>query len=161
MPCRDAMIARLTTARSDQNVGEVLDSFEEKNIRSIPVVAADGTFEGLFTMQVVLKNLLPVAASMEDGLENLDFVIGATPGIAKRLKKLREKTVGEVMMKNCITLEPDTHTWEAVRVMKEHGSPIPIIDTDGKLVGMISTHSLMRELQRVLNQLETDKELDD
>ncbi len=162
MPCSDAMIPNITTASADQNVGDILKLFEERNFRSLPVVDKDGNFEGLFTMGVVLKNLLPTAAAIEDGVENLDFMISSAPGAAKRLKKLQQKTIGEVMNKDCITLEEDTNTWEAVRVMKTHGSPIPVLAKGSrKFVGMISTHSLMRELQRILAQMEAENALDD
>jgi len=162
MPCSDAMIPNIMTARADQNVGDVLKIFEEHNFRSIPVVDAAGNFEGLFTMQVVLRNLLPTAAVIEDGVDNLDFMVGAAPGAAKRLKKLQEKTIGEVMQTDCVTLEVDTNTWEAVRIMKTHGSPIPVVEKGSrKFAGMISTHSLMRELQQILAQMEAEGALEE
>lgn len=155
MPCRDAMITNLVTAKAEQKVGEILDLFSEKGFHSIAVVSNDGLFEGLITMRVLFRQLLPTAALIEGGLDNLDFMIGAAPGAAKRLKKLREKTVSEIMDTRCETLEPHTNSWEAVRVMVQHGSPVPVVEeSTRKFVGMISSHTILENLQDIIDELE-------
>ena len=136
--------------KPEVTVEDVLDIFEQKHIRSVPVVDTDGKLAGLCGLRHILRQLLPASVTMEDGLKRLDFVIGAAPGIAKRLNKIRDVKVEEVMDKNPIVLHPDTPTWEALRVIALHGSPVPIVDEKtGQFVGMISSQTLLRELQNM------------
>lgn len=154
MPCDTAMIDNLITAKPDQTVGDVLQVFEDQNIRSLAIIDDSGSLMGLITMQIIMKNLLPTAASMANGLENLDFITGSAPGAAKRLGKLMDKKVTELMDSKPRTVNPDTNSWEAVRLMVKHGSPIPVVEEgSGKFVGMISTNSLMRKMKTLLAEI--------
>lgn len=158
MACNDALIENVISVRPDQTVNEVMELFKEKHFHSVPVVNPDGTLAGLFSLQTVLKCLLPVAAVMENGLESLDFIIGASPGIAKRLRKLQPRTMSEVMERNPVTLYPDTPSWEAIRIMARHGSPIPIVEEKtNQFVGMISSQSMMENLFDILDEVEAEE----
>lgn len=159
MPCSDALIKNVVSVRPDQTVGEAMRLFEERHFHSVPVVGDDGTLAGLFSLRTVLMKLLPIAASLGDGIETLDFAVGASPGIAKRLRKLMPLKMSEVMEKNPVTLHPDTLTWEAIRIMAKHGSPIPIVEEKtNRFIGMISSQSMMENLNVILRKVEEEEE---
>ena len=154
-PCSDAMIKDILTIKPNQTVKEALDIFKKEDIRSLPVVDDNGKLVGLFGLRHVLLKLLPTSVTMDDGVQRLDFLMGAAPGIAKRLKKTFPMTVEEVMDKNPMVLEADTATWEALRVMALHGSPISIIELKtGDFVGMISRQTLLGELEDLMNEMD-------
>lgn len=160
-PCSDAMIKKIISIHPENTVKQAMEIFEINNIRSLPVVDDNGKLLGLFGLRHVLLKLLPASVTMEDGLKRLDFVLGATPGIAKRLKKLYGVPVREVMDKNPTVLHPDTATWEALRVMALHGSPISIVDDKtGHFVGMISRQSLIADLHELMEKMEEDGEIE-
>ena len=161
-PCSDSMIQGVLTLKPETSVAEALAIFEEHDIRSIPVVDDTGKLVGLFGLKHLLLGLLPASATMEDGLRRLDFVIGAAPGIAKRLKKVKQKAIGDIMDKNPMVLYQDTATWEALRVMAVHGSPISIVEEKtGNFVGMISRKSLLTSLDKLLQNLEEESDEED
>ena len=125
----------------------------------MPVIDKDGKLAGLFGLRHVLLALLPKSVTMEDGLPRLDFVLGAAPGIAKRLRKLKPKSVSEIMDPNPMVLYPDTATWEALRVIAMHGSPIAIVDEkSGNFVGMIARQTLLLELERMVEDIEQEED---
>lgn len=162
MACNDALIENVVSVRPDQTVNEVMQLFKDKHFHSVPVVNEDGTLAGLFSLRTVLQCLLPVAAAMENGLESLDFIISASPGVAKRLRKLQPRTMSEVMERNPVTLYPDTPSWEAIRIMARHGSPIPITEEKtNKFIGMISSQSMMENLFDILKDVEAEEEADE
>ena len=149
-PCKNFMVPNLITVTPETTVAEALEIFENNDIRSVPVVSKDGKMAGLFGLRHILLNLLPASATMQDGLRRLDFVIGAAPGIAKRLKKVKGRAVGEVMDENPMVLYEHTPTWEALRVMALHGSPISVVDEkSGDFVGMISRQSLLKGIENI------------
>ncbi len=149
-----ATIKDVVTLKPNQTVKEAMSIFKENDIRSIPVVGDDGQYLGLFGLRHILKKLLPKAVQMKDGLENLDFIEDAVPGIAKRLQKLHSTPVSEVMNPDALTISPDTATWEALRLMALHGSPVSIVNKEtGKFEGLISRQTLLTELERHVAEL--------
>lgn len=54
------------------------------------------------------------------------------------------KTVGDVMTRDPITVNPDTPLTDVIRTLAERRiSGLPVVDADGKLVGVISETDLM------------------
>lgn len=158
-PCSDAMIRDkdVLTLSPDATVEEALKIFEDNDIRTIPVIDKDGKIAGLFGLKELLFALLPASVRMENGLENLEFLMGADAGIAKRLKKLHAVPVNEIMNKKPVTAHEDTATIEALRLMALEGSPVLIADEkNGKFLGMISRKSLIQDLYKVLEQIEKE-----
>lgn len=161
-PCRDAMIKEVITVHPNDTVEKGINLFREKNIRSLPVVDDEGKLVGLFGLRHILIKLLPASATMEDGLTNLDFLMGAAPGIAKRLKKMKPILIKDVMEKEPIIVHQDGAMSEAVRMMAIHGSPLAIVQEDShKFVGMISRQTLLEELEHMIEQIDAGVNLDD
>lgn len=160
MACKNAMITNVITAHPDETVDTVLNRLKEHAIRCVPVVDDEGILLGLFCLKTVLEGLLPVAVTMPDGLQRLNFVVGATPGIAKRLYKLRPQKIKDVMNEDVYVVHPDTETWESFRLIVSYGSPIPVVEKEtGKLVGIVSEQSAIKEMDKVIDALETEGEL--
>ncbi len=160
MSCDTAMITEVITAKEDETVEEALNRLNKHSLRCLPVVNNDGALMGLLSLNKVLESLLPVAVTMPDGLQRLNFVVGASPGIAKRLNKIRAKKVSEVMNEDMYVVHPTTPTWEAIRLMVKYGSPIPVVEKEtGKLCGLISEQSSIKDLDGVIEQLEKEGEI--
>lgn len=158
-PCTRAMVSEATTLKPDNTVEEALKLFEERNIRNVPVVDDKGEFLGLFGLRQIVLNLLPKAATMEKGLDNLNFVVDAAPGIAKRLRKLHPVTVGEIMNADASYVHEETSTIEALRVMSEKGSPVVVVEKDSKrFKGIISRKTLLANLYEILDEIEKESD---
>ena len=162
MPCETAILTEVYTVSPDMNVAEALNYVREKQVRAMPVINEDGHMVGMFSLESILKNLLPVAVTMEEGLQRLGFVMGAGPGIAKRLRKAKAQTVADVMEKDIVVAHPATALWEVVRLIAKYGSPIPVVEEDsGKFVGIITEQCALNDLEKILEELEADKAADD
>ena len=146
-PCTDVTVENALTLKPENTVQEAMVIFKENNIRSIPVVDDQEVFFGVFGLRHVLKKLLPASVQMEDGLENLDFVREATPGITKRLQKLYAEQIGENIENDIASVEPDTSMWEMTRVMATQGSPVAIVEAETKkFVGLVTRQTLLDHL---------------
>src|SRR5262252_8733685 len=54
----------------------------------------------------------------------------------------------DVMVRNVIAVRPETEVAEAVKLLTEHDvSALPVIDADGRLVGILSEADLMRRVE--------------
>lgn len=55
-------------------------------------------------------------------------------------------TVGKIMTRNVVTVTPDTSIREAAKVMSDNRiSGVPVVDGEGRLVGMVSEADLLRD----------------
>lgn len=158
-PYTDAMITKeIASLSPDDTVGDALKIFKEKNIRNMPVMDADGTFLGLFGLKEVLQNILPKAVNMGKGIPNMDFIVGGAENVAKKLHKSHAHRVGDIMNKNPKTIEPDSATWEALRIMVMHGSPVPVVEEKtNKFIGLISRQTLLAELENIMVDVEKER----
>lgn len=158
MPCETAIIRDAYTVKPDMLVADALEYLKENRIRMAPVVDDDGKLCGAFSLSVLLKSLLPISVTMDEGVQRLEFVIGAGPGVAKRLRKTKPRTVREVMATDIVVVHPTTAIWEIVRLLVKYGSPIPVIEEQsGKFVGVVSEQSSIEELHSILIEVEKDE----
>jgi CBS-domain-containing membrane protein len=144
-------------AHPDETVETVLNRLDEHSLRCVPVIDDEDVLVGTFHLEKVLEHLLPVAVTMPDGLKRLNFVVGASPGIAKRLHKLKPKLVKDVMEKDIYVVHPETQTWEAIRLIVNYGSPISVVEREtGKLLGLISEQTVMAEMNGIIKELDEE-----
>ena len=158
MPVLDAIITNTITISPGQTVSEALAVLRDKGLRVVPVIDENNKFLGIFSIKVVIDNLLPVSVRMNDGLEGLGFMQGSAMGVAKKYKKLLPMRVGDVMRTDCHVLKPDTPLWEGARLMTIHGSPLPVIDDDNKLVGVLAGQSLLFRLEDLMQELDSEED---
>ena len=132
--------------------------FDQNSIRSLPVVNESNELLGIFSSHQLLKGLLPVSVTMEEGLQRLDFVIGTAPGVAKRLQKIKDNKISDHMERDVVVLEPNTPTWETIRLLVKYGSPLPVVDEEtGKLLGLMPEQAAVRELERIAADLDEEE----
>ena len=154
MPFETAIITDPLTLSPETKVAEALEFVKEHRIRAAPVVDAQGVFVGIFSISRVLKKLLPAAALVDEGLSGLAFTVGAAPGIAKKLDKIKQKPVKEIMTEDVYAVDGETAFWEMIRLLLKYGSPLPIIDKEnGKLTGIISIQSVVHDLEDILERM--------
>lgn len=148
-------VSNVHTVSVDNTVEEAIHFLNEKEIRAAPVVDNDGVFRGMFSEHEILKNLVP---SYIDGLQTLDFATGASTVLAARMKRMFPSRVGDhVSCEDCVKIDHTSPTWEALRVLTRHGSPLPIVDPKtGKLKGLISDQSAVKALLAMDTEDEAD-----
>ncbi len=117
------------TIQADTPVEEALTRMREVHIRRFPVLDKSGQLVGI----VAEKDLLYASPSPATSLS-----------IYEMHYLLSKLTVGQVMVKNVITVAEDTPVEDAARIMTDHkiGS-LPVV-RDGQLVGIITETDLFK-----------------
>jgi len=133
MRIRDVMTKNPITVDSKTLVIDALRAMKEKNIRRLPVVDA-GQLVGIVT-QKDLNEAAPAPTTTSSAFE-FHF-----------LAKMR---VGEVMIKDPLTLSPETPFEEALKISKKNKISSFLVVENGKLVGITTESDLVRFLIRVL-----------
>lgn len=151
MPCHSAMIKNVLLVEQEDVIEKILKNMKKKKASLAVVLDDEGDMVGYLDMPVLLKNLLPVSLSMQvPGLGSGDMVIGAAPGIAKRLRKVKPLEVNAIMNRDFHTIAPETPVWEGVQALVEYGGPIFVTEAGTKrYVGVIDEVSALDELERL------------
>ena len=150
MPCHAAIIDKALTIKVDSTIEKALKAMKKAKVEYAPILSDDGVIVGLLSYHILMKNLLPVSLTMNDGVQ-MDVNIPAAPGIAKRLRNVMLLSVDTVMeRKNFPVVYTETPIWEGVNMMVQTGLPLTVIDPESqKYIGFITQTSLLSELQRL------------
>lgn len=141
------MITDVPTVHRNTPLAETLDRLLETDKRRVIVVDNDQRVVGIITDGDVLRR----AARRVQGsaLQRLAdwFGGGARPEGVEVAAKGR--TAAEIMTSPVITVTPETPTAEAIRLMIAHTvKRLPVVDADGRLVGMIGRAAVLSALRR-------------
>ncbi len=173
MPCSNVMIKKekVIKASANNTVAEVLEIFETKGIRSVPVTDEDGTLVGIFNFTHLMKKLLPVLEPASDDDSwlrlkhvniSLDHLQGSTPWVAKRLELLLPRKLEDVMIKDPHFVHEDTPIREGIRMMTLYGSPLPVVDeNDQKLQGLVTSQNVVTALSEIAEHVAKGNAVDE
>lgn len=155
MPCAAATVENAPSLTPEQEIGAVMKLFKKHKLEHFPVVDEGGVLVGYLSQHIILKNLIPVSFAIPGG-GTASMTIGAAPGIAKRLKKIKPLKVSDLMERKFQSVHPETPIWEGVHMLVEHGSPLMVVEEQsGRFIGLIDRFSALDELERLQKQ---DKE---
>lgn len=137
----DLMAVEVVSVRPDTSLKEAARVMVDLGISGLPVTAEDGSLRGIVTEGDYLRK------ELERGQ------LGAAPMLDALFRKpgpeADAETVGEIMTTEVHTVGTDATLVEAARDMAEHGvKRLPVVDGDGKLVGVISRHDIVSAFTR-------------
>ena len=118
------------TTTPDMGVFEAFELMKSDGVQRLPVLDGDGNLVGIISE----KNITSAAADKEVSI--VEFAL--------LLSKIK---VGDVMTKEVITVSVDDPVEMAARKMSDNDiSILPVVDNNGKLVGVVSRSDLFRLL---------------
>lgn len=146
MRVRDVMITELVTARPDTSFQDLVDLMVRSDISGIPVVDEDQRPVGIVT-EADLVSKEAFGGHRRRALEVIaDLLAG---GEVRWAIKSRGRRADQVMTRKLVTgYQQDTIQAAARRMLEGGVKRLPIVDADGRLVGMISRADLLRLLHR-------------
>jgi predicted transcriptional regulator len=149
MSIKTAITDKFLSVSPDDTVEDALKALKKAKVETAPVLDDQGRLLGVFSLQALMKNLLPVSVPMNDGI-TLDITIPAGPGIAKRLNKVHFLSVSAVMERKVNAITSETPVWEAINFLVQYGSPLIVVEYQtGKAIGIMTAQSALDELNRM------------
>ncbi len=141
---KDIMTTDVTVVHPDAPVREAAELMERLHHRSLPVVDDEGRLVGIISELVLLRIALP---SYTDNIPNLSFLPETDVLPAERVEDLTAAKVKDVMQTEDLpTATEEMPIAEAAHIMLTHGiNTMPVV-REGKLVGVVSTRDLVREI---------------
>lgn len=139
MIAKDIMIDKLEALDINDTLGTALQSIQEHNIRYLPVLD-QGKLVGILGDRDLKPVLLPV---------------DQYPEVDEFVTKQLEKSVGEVMRTDLITVAPDVEMMDLIdeTLFQCIGALLVVDPFDGKLVGIVSYADVLWAFQREHKQV--------
>ncbi len=139
-----SMTTNVITIGEEASLTEAREKMEKNKIRHLPVVDGENYLVGIVTDRDVRSALPSSFLTSED--------------YAKAHESFGKLKVKDIMARNVITLnETDTIQDALLITQKIRVGAFPVVDRDGKLVGMLSVRDLLRAFINVLNIEEPGK----
>jgi CBS domain-containing protein len=133
---------------ADDTVGQALDRMLDDRVYDLPVVDADGAFLGMFTLVQVYSLLLPRAALLGHGMEDLTFLSDTLKQLREKMREIEHDAVRDLVVKPDDVIHPDTTPLELVLLLHKGANNVPVVERDsGRLVGMVSARDLLSALR--------------
>jgi len=136
MVIRDCMKLNVISIKSTGTIGEAAQLLAENKVGMLPVVDEENVLVGHLQLNDVLSLVMPIFVRL---IEDFDFVhdFGAVEDRLPSLEAM-SRPVSEVMQEP-VFLEDTCGLMRAFATLREHTwNDLPIVDADGRLVGIAS-----------------------
>jgi len=136
---KDVMIYHPITVNIDENFSRVIEIFEQKDIRHLPIVNAAGVIMGIISQ----RDFYRVTAPKKNASGAYVYDMNA---LAKYMLK-------EHLISNVVTLCPEDSIERAVELMAEQKvGCVPIVDKENKVVGIVTAVDMLKLFLKMLQQ---------
>lgn len=134
MKVRDAMTSPVRSVKADTKITELASLMCLYRYHGLAVVDDDNNLIGVIAEKDVLHSLFPTIEHLVlEGMHSVDW-----DRQMRSYADVLEQTVGELMTKQPISVDPEMHLLRAATIMVKHNfRRIPVAES-GRLVGMLT-----------------------
>lgn len=148
LPVRQVMETSIMTVKLGTPVALIVDLLLEAPFRALPVVDDQRRLQGIMsTGDLINAGVLPMRRGLVRTALELDTL--TAEAIEAPLEQARQsaRTAQEIMNRQVRAIGPDQSIREAAQIMLETGlRGLPVIETDGTLVGMLTRADLLQTI---------------
>lgn len=132
---RDVMTKAVISVPTTASFKQILEALTSHRISAVPVVDADGRVLGVVSESDLLAKVATAGARGTAGR----MLHGG------KWQKAGAETAGELMSEPAVTVDADSSVIEAARISaRERVRRLPVIDSSGRLVGIVARGDLLR-----------------
>jgi predicted MFS family arabinose efflux permease/CBS domain-containing protein len=149
---KDFMIPDVISIKPDATIKELLKLLTKHHIGGVPVVDNQNKLIGIVSDGDIIRYLAPKEESVRDFIYDIFIEEGETE--QEILKDKINTTVDKLMPKKQIyTLKEDDTFENAIQILSQHHfKKIPVLDLNGKVMGIISRGDIDKNLMKILSQ---------
>jgi CBS domain-containing protein len=149
MLVKDVMSKNVITISPEESISDAIEKMAKNNISGL-IVVDNNKVVGVISESDVLKVLgseFPEIKASANLTFSILLLLESGVKMIREMKKIGKLKVKDVMSKKVFFVKPEDTILEAARMMsKKDVRRLPVIDEDGKLVGVISRTDILRAL---------------
>ncbi len=135
----EAMDTNPTTLKPTDTIECAARYIMQSRYRNLPVVDKDFCYVGMFGVNCLLKQVIPKAVFLPQGLHNVGFIHESFEDLFHRFAEVKDQPISICMNQEIQPVSPDTPLTETMLQLYNTHASIPVIeDNTCKLLGMIS-----------------------
>ncbi len=143
---KDIMEKNVISITSDTDLSKAVEILLKNHINGVPVVDTNGALQGILCQSDLIfqqKEIpVPPIFVLLDGI----IPLSSSKKLNNELKKIAATTVAQAMVKNPVSVLPDTPISEIASLMVEkHFHTIPVVK-ENELVGIIGKEDILKIL---------------
>ena len=145
----EIMDTSLVSVTPEDDIKSVLEALREHDLPGVPVVDGDGRLVGIITeSDLVISDdendfHLPHYVNIMGGIVFLESM----KHFEERARKAFAAQAADLMTADPVTVGPDDEASEAGRLIStHHHNRLPVVDDDGKLVGVVTRVDVLAAL---------------
>jgi CBS domain-containing protein len=143
MQVREIMTKDLTSCEKDISVRELIFILDSAGIPNIPVVNEEEKVIGYISEKDIIKATLP---GYFDMLHTASFIPDLNQ-ISKKLAQIANDPIEKYMQHDTLVVtEEDDDLQAADLIIRKNLKTLPVVDKDGRLVGLVKRIDLLRNL---------------
>lgn len=127
-------------------VRAVLRLMFEQRVNHLVLVDAGGRFVGLAGIGVALEQVIPASAQAWQGLSDLAFVGDALPMLLDHYREILDQPATMLLDPHTEPLRVNTPLMETALLLARAHGPLPVLDDQGALLGILSQRGLLQFL---------------
>jgi len=131
---------------ADTPVVDALRHMLEQRFNHVALADEAGRFVGLLSVQAILHQIIPSSARVDHGLSDLAFAGDALPMLLDHFRQIGQVPAASLLSGPGTLLPSDTPLLEAALMLCRHSMPLPVVDAQGRLVGILSARTLLAYL---------------
>lgn len=146
MKVKDLMTTGVITVKPTDTVNNVAEVLFQRHFTGLPVVDGSGRLMGLIAERDFITSdsrlYLPTYIKL---LTDIDFISKDKNKLSADAKAIIEATAADIMNRQVISVSPDTELAELAEIFAtKRVNPIPVVDQNQKLIGIISRSDLIK-----------------
>jgi CBS domain-containing protein len=160
MQIKDLMTKNVLSVKPTDTVNAVADVLAEHHFTGVPVVDDDGKLLGTISERDFIasdsKLYLPTYIKI---LQDTDFISGDKKRLPAEARAIIEATAEDIMNRSVITADPEMTLEQLAELFAaKRVNPIPVVDKDFNLLGIVSRSDLIKlfSQKRVEQTVQTD-----
>lgn len=136
----DIMTSKVLTVRRDTPLQEVSEVMASGGVAGVPVVEEDGSVAGVISEKDFLRRM-----GADETRSFMAVVAECLKGKGCVAVSIRAKTAEDIMTSPAITVREDTTVMEIADIFTKKGiNRVPVINSEGHLVGIVSRADIVR-----------------
>jgi CBS domain-containing protein len=156
MKIQEAMEKNVIKFQVEDRIIDVAGSLRENKISGAPVVDKEGNLVGIISegdiMRLIevhsphINLILPAPLDLIELPVRMKYEMDE---IAEDMNKAASLLIGEIMTKKVVTIKQDDDIVDAAQLMDTHDiKRLPVVDAEGKLVGIITRGDIIGAMVR-------------
>jgi CBS domain-containing protein len=149
MLVKDVMSKNVITISPEDSISDAIEKMAKNNISGLIVVEEEKVVGVISESDVlrVFKSEIPEISTSTNATLSIFLILEKGIKAINEMKKIGKLKVKNLMSKRVFYVKPEDTILEAARMMsKKDVRRLPVIDENGKLVGVISRTDILRAL---------------